>query len=176
MAEAKGRILVLVIPEQKYTKDLIDVSKSLADKYSSICYVSLNRPCSDLTKLLAESTVDLKKFYFVDAITRTAKIPEPSNTCSYISSPGSLTELSLAVSNFFDRNKADCLIFDSLSTLFVHESESVITKFVHFLMAKLKVVGCDAYFTVLKGDENSALIKDISMFADQIVDITKWGV
>ncbi|MBM3309361.1 MAG: hypothetical protein FJY77_03820 [Candidatus Altiarchaeales archaeon] len=62
MAEAKGRILVLVIPEQKYTKDLIDVSKSLADKYSSICYVSLNRPCSDLTKLLAESTVDLKKF------------------------------------------------------------------------------------------------------------------
>jgi len=176
MAESRGRILVLVIPEQKYTKDLVDVSRSLAEKYSSICYVSLNRPCSDLTKMLAETSVDLNKFYFVDAITKTARIPEASNTCTYISSPGALTELSLAVSNFFDRNKADCLIFDSLSTLFVYESEMVITKFVHFLMAKLKVVGCDAYFTVLKGDENSALVKDISMFADQIVDITKWGI
>lgn len=176
MTEGKGKILVLVVPEQKYTQHLMGILKTLSERYSSICYVSLNRPCNSILENLRENSIDTKKFYFIDTITKTAKIPEPVNYCTYISSPGALTEISLAVSSFFDSDgKADCLIFDSLSTLFVHESESAITKFVHFLMAKMKVVGCDAYFTVLKTDESSTLIKDIHMFADQVIDVSTWG-
>ncbi|MFH1126171.1 MAG: hypothetical protein V1703_03520 [Candidatus Altiarchaeota archaeon] len=175
MTEGKGKILVLAVPEQKYSQHMADILKTLSERYKCICYVSLNKPCNALLDMLKENSIDVSKFYFIDTITRTAKIPEPVDYCSFISSPGALTEISLAVSNFFATGRPDCLVFDSLSTLFVHEVESAITKFVHFMMAKMKVIGCDAYFTVLKADENSAMIKDIHMFADQVIDVSKWG-
>jgi archaellum biogenesis ATPase FlaH len=175
LVEGRGRISVLVIPEQKYASNMIDVLRSLAGKYNYICYVSLNKPSSSLLSILKENSIDTKKFYFIDAITRTAAIPLPVDYCTYVSSPGALTEISLAISNMFNNKNVDCILFDSLSTLFIHESEATITKFVHFLMAKLKVIGCDSFFTILKGDENSAMIKDIHMFADQVLDISKWG-
>jgi archaellum biogenesis ATPase FlaH len=176
VTEGKGKISVLVIPEQKYTQHLLGILKTLSERYKLICYVSMNKPCNSLLDLMKENVIDTSKFYFIDCITKTAKIPEQVNYCTYISSPSALTEISLAVSNYFmNEAGADCFIFDSLSTLYVHESESTITKFVHYLMAKLKVVGCDSYFTVLKTDENSTLMKDVHMFADQIVDISKWG-
>ncbi|MDD5111358.1 MAG: hypothetical protein PHG85_02310 [Candidatus Altiarchaeota archaeon] len=174
MADSTGNILVLVVPEDNYSKNLVDLAKSLSEKYKTLCYVSLNRPCKSVMQMLTAAGVDLTRFYFMDAITKTARVPEPMSNVTYISSPGALTEISLAVANFFNVNHADCFIFDSLSTLSVHESETVIAKFVHFLMAKLKIVGCDSFFTVLKTDENSILMKDVKMFADQIVEIGKW--
>jgi hypothetical protein len=168
-SESGGKISVFVLPEQKYAQDTVDLAMTLSEKYHHICYISLNKPCSSLLYTFSENSIDPDKFYFIDTITRTASIPVAVDYCNYVSSPGALTEISLAFANIFDSKKIDCLFFDSLSTLFVHESEATITKFVHFLMAKLKFIGCDAYFTVLKSDENSALIKDVHMFADEVI-------
>ena len=93
-----------------------------------------------------------------------------------MSSPSALTELSLSISNILEREKFDYMIFDSLSTLLVYESETVITKFVHFLIAKVRVIGCNAIFTCLKQDVNSILIRDINMFADRVLDIEKLNI
>jgi len=171
----ESQILVLVIPDKQYTDRLQGIVKELSNNYQSICYVSLNRPYRTLKKNFEENRIDIGKFFFIDAITKTAEIPTPTENCEFISSPNALTELSLAISNSLERKKFDYILFDSLSTLLVYESDIVVTQFVHFLMAKIRVVGCRAIFTCLKQDLDSVLLKDINMFADRVIDMEYWS-
>ena len=168
-----NQIVVLIIPDNDYVKSIISLTKELNDGGSKICYITLNRPYRSIHALFEKNGMDMSKFFFIDAITKTAEMAETTENCEFVSSPSALTELSLSISNILEREKFDYMIFDSLSTLLVYESETVITKFVHFLIAKVRVIGCNALFTCLKQDTGSILIRDINMFADKILDMEK---
>jgi archaellum biogenesis ATPase FlaH len=173
---ASSQIIVLIMPEENYTGHLLDVLSDMARSDWSILYVSLNRPYSSMIKIFGEKGISPSRMHFVDAITKTAEIPGECDQCDYVSSPGSLTELSVNISRLLDNGQYNLLIFDSLSTLLVYESDTTIAKFVHFLMAKVRVAGCSALFTCLKQDSDSILIKDINMFADKVIDFEKWNL
>jgi len=172
----KEQIIVLIIPDEEYSEKVLKVTQELSNIAGNICYVSLNRPYNTLLDILADAGVDTSKFYFIDGITKTAELAEECENCTFVSSAGALTELSLALANLLDERKFDFLLFDSLSTLLVYEEEVVVTKFVHSLMAKVRVSNCRGVFTCLKRDLDSVLIKDINMFADKVVDIQHWGL
>ena len=175
MDENESQIIVLVIPEHDYTERLVKVVHDLVDLDLRICYVSLNRPHNTLMSSFKKEGISIDKMFVVDAITRTAMVPPECSSCDYVSSPGALTELSVAISKVMDRKEGfGYIIFDSLSTLLVYESDTTIAKFVHFLMAKVRVAGCNAIFTVLKQDADSILVKDINMFADKVIDMERW--
>jgi hypothetical protein len=171
----EGEVIVLLIPDEEYGKRIIEITKDLSRVSSKLCYVTLNLPYSSLERSFREKEIDISKFYFIDAITQTAEIPKEKENCEYISSPGALTELSLAVSNVLETQKFNYMVFDSLSTLLVYETPVVVTKFIHSLMAKIRVVGCKAIFTILKQDSSSMLLKDINMFADKILNVEYWS-
>ncbi|MFH0861713.1 MAG: ATPase domain-containing protein [Candidatus Altiarchaeota archaeon] len=150
------------------------VLKDLTKVPDKICYISLNRPYTSLVKTFKKGGLDTERIYFIDAITRTAQIPQECKECEFVSSPGALTELSVTISKVMDGGQYKYIVFDSLSTLLVYESDTTIAKFVHFLMAKVRVAGCNALFTCLKQDAESVLIKDINMFADKVIHLDKW--
>lgn len=170
----KHQIIVLIIPNDQYMERIVDVAKEVAVDSQKICYVTLNRPYDSLIETLKSANVDTSKFFFVDGITKTAEAPPSIENCEFVSSPSALTELSLTTSDLLDSQKYDYIIFDSLSTLLVYESEIVVTKFIHFLMSKVRIVGCKAIFTCLKQDADSVLIKDLNMFADKIIEMEHW--
>jgi len=172
---SENQILVLIIPEKNYMEKVVSVVKDLNKLSGPICYVSLNRPYKSLKTIFEKNGIDSKNMHFIDGITRTAMTPEPIEQCEYISSPGALTELSVAISQLMDSGKVVNLVFDSLSTLLVYEPDTTIAKFVHFLMAKVRVAGCNAIFTCLKQDADSILVKDINMFADKVINLEKWN-
>jgi hypothetical protein len=169
-----NQIIVVVIPEENYLERLMSLISDLSETKGNICYVSLNRPYSSLISSFHKAGIDTSRIHFIDAITRTAQIPPPSSECDYVSSPGALTELSVNITRVMESGNYRYVVFDSLSTLLVYESDATIAKFVHFLMAKVRVVGCNAVFTCLKQHADSMLIKDINMFADKIIHMEKW--
>ncbi|MBD3389233.1 MAG: hypothetical protein GF416_09070 [Candidatus Altiarchaeales archaeon] len=175
--KSESQIIVLVMPEEEYIERLMTVVSDLSTlDHGKICYVSLNRPYESLKRILDRVGIDSSNFFFIDAITKTAKIPDKSDNCEYISSPGALTELSVAISNSMEHRDFKFIVFDSLSTLLVYESDTTIAKFVHFLMAKVRVAECSAVFTCLKQDASSILVKDINMFADKVIDLERWNI
>jgi archaellum biogenesis ATPase FlaH len=169
-----SQILVLIMPEENYTDHLLMVVKEIGKLPGKICYISLNRPYNSLIKTFQHVGLDMNRIHFIDAITKTAQIITKCDECDFVTSPGALTELSVTISKLMDTGDYKYIIFDSLSTLLVYESDTTIAKFVHFLMAKVRVAGCSAVFTCLKQDANSILIKDINMFADKVIDLEKW--
>jgi archaellum biogenesis ATPase FlaH len=170
----ENQIVVLVLPDKDYIERVISVVSDLEKTPKKMCYVSLNRPYRSLQSTFKQAGIDSDGIFFIDAITATATAPEKSPNCVFVSSPGALTELSVTISNVMESGPYNLIFFDSLSTLLVYESDNTIAKFVHFLMAKVRVTGKNAIFTCLKQDADSMLVKDINMFADKVLDVEKW--
>ena len=170
-----GQIIVLLIPDEEYARRVMDITADLSKVSEKLCYITLNLPYNSLVRNLTSRGIDVSSFYFIDAITQTAEMAVKSDSVEYVSSPGALTELSLSISNLLETRKFDYLVFDSLSTLLVYESPLIVTKFIHSLMAKIRVVGCKSIFTCLRQDSDSMLLKDINMFADKILNVEYWS-
>lgn len=159
-----------MIPNERYSKIIIDVAKQLAGSYKHICYVSLNKLYDPLLKGLADNKVDVGKFFFIDCISRgVMKTPEKIKNCEFLSSPQALTEMHISISKNLKAKKSEALLFDSLSTLLVYENEVLVTRFVHGLIGAVRGVGPKAFLTVLEGDTRGELVKSLGMFTDQTI-------
>ena len=166
----ENKIVVLVMPNEKYAEDMIEISKNLSGRYKRPCYVSLNRPYSALIKTLEHKNIDTKRFFSIDGITRTAsgKADEIEN-CVFVNAPNALTELSLSITELFKTWKPDLLLFDCLSTILIYEKVETVLKFMHSLIARTKVSGCTAIFTALDGNVETDLINDLNPFVDKVI-------
>ncbi|MBN2013630.1 MAG: hypothetical protein JW778_00470 [Candidatus Altiarchaeota archaeon] len=167
-----NKILVLVIPNDTYTECVIELSKQVGGIYGKTCYVSLNKLFTALLNSLKNNGVNTEGFFFIDAITKSA-LPGVENTfnCNYISSASSLQELAIAINNELNKEDYEALIFDSLSTLQIYNREDVITEFIKYMMARVRLSNCVAILTCLEGDTDSQLIRNLAMFSDKIIHI-----
>ena len=80
----------------------------------------------------------MKNFLFIDAISKSIK-EEPSQTegCYFVSSPGSLTELSIAICRVI-RHGFDYLVFDSLTNMMIYEKKAPVIKFIYSIINKIR--------------------------------------
>jgi len=159
-----------VIPNEQYSKIIIDVAKQLARNHKQICYVSINKLYDPLVKGLAANKVDVGKFFFIDCISRgVMRTPNKIENCEFLSSPQALTEMHISISKNLKAKKSEALLFDSLSTLLVYEREVLVIRFVHGLIGAVRGVGSKAFLTVLEGDTRGELVKSLGMFTDQTI-------
>jgi KaiC/GvpD/RAD55 family RecA-like ATPase len=161
---------VVVVCCENYQKDSISILKWAVKEGKKICYVTINKPYDTLIQILKKNNIDTKKFFFVDAITKTIKEASPVDNCVFVSSPNSLTEMSIAV-RAACKQGFDILIFDSLSALMVYEKEEGASTFLHSLVNILRVHKVKALFEVLSVDEGSKMMKNMQMFVDKKIKI-----
>jgi len=164
--------VTMVIPNEVYVKSISDIAKLLTTTYHKICYVSLNKLYMPLIRGMKVKQIDVTKFFFIDAITKTA-VAEPGNipNCFFVSAPDNLTELGIAIQKTITGQQCDILLFDSLSTLLIYKNVQVVTQFVHSIVGQIGAANCIAVFTCLEGKKETDLIKDLSMFVDNTVHI-----
>jgi len=165
--------VTLVVPNEIYTNNILSVAQQLAASYSRICYVSLNKLYMPLTRNLQGNNVDLSRFHFIDGITKTA-VQDPGivPNCTFVSGPDKLTELGIAIQKTIAEKKSEVLLFDSLSTLLIYAQNQMVKQFVHSIAGQISATGCIALFTILEGTKENDLIKDLSLFVDNIVHVT----
>lgn len=165
----KNDILVFVVPTMDYSECLEGIVAVLCADFQRICYVSLNKPHTTILRELKEKKIDTEKLFFIDAVSQ--KIESDDAQVLYISSPRALTELSITINKVLEIGKVQVVIFDSLSTLLVYEGSMTVIKFVHSVISTLRNLGAKAVFTCLKEDVSSDLVKDLNMFADEMIEL-----
>lgn len=165
--------VTLVIPNEQYVNDIKDIAQQLSVSYTQICYVSLNKLYQPLVRGLQQQQIDISRFFFIDAITKTAiaNAPETENAV-FVTSPSSLTELGITIKKVIDEHKIQVLLFDSLSTLLVYEEIQVIKQFIHTVIGQISMTNCVGIFTCLEGEKEKDLLKDLSMFVDSVHYVT----
>lgn len=163
-----SKVVILVMPNEKYSEYMIDLVKELSLAHEQTCFVTLNRPYAALARTFKEKKIDANKFFFIDGITRAAREEaETIQNCKFLSSPNALTEMGLKITDTL--KKSDSFIFDSLSTLLIYENVPTVMKFVHSLISRIRVYECPAIFTALQGDAETQLIKDVTTFVDKVI-------
>jgi hypothetical protein len=158
-------IMVFVIPNKDYRTALVKIAKALSKLHKKICYISLNKPHKALLKEFEKNGIEHNKFLFIDCVGK-----GPSEGVLYVSSPKALTEMNITINKALARG-IESNLFDSLSTLLIYEQPSTVIKFTHSVISSFRNKGIKAVFTCLKGDAKSELIKDLSMFVDNVVEL-----
>jgi hypothetical protein len=165
----KGKIVLLIIPNAKYSTAMKQISSSLYKNNNKMLYVTLNRMYSSLIKELPQSKSNT--ILFVDAITKTATTPPAAEDALFVSSPRALTELSININAVLNNLKPSIVLFDSISTLLIYKNGGAAVAFMQSIINKIKHAGSGAVFTALKEDTSSDVIKSIGLFVDEVITL-----
>lgn len=163
--------ILLVVSGGEYYNEILDNMKQLSGK--SVCYVTLNKTYRALREDFEKNNIDTKDMIIIDAISKTVKPKQELEKNNYfVSSPGALTELAIAIRKFLDYG-FDYLIFDSLNSLLVYRDASIVKRWVSSIMGNVKESNTRAIFYTLNLMDQQDLIKETSAFADKVVDLGK---
>lgn len=165
------QIILVVFPKTAYISKLAEVIKAADAASKKICYVSLNKPYNSIISLLKEKNLDVSKYFFIDVLTSSVKLPQASDNCEFVQSPSDLTDISLAFSKAIDEKGCDNALFDAISTLTIYQDIGEIIKFTQNLMTKARIKNVKSVYIALKEDSEE-LVKDLTMFVDEVVELT----
>lgn len=165
-------IILVLVPNEKYSEKVNDVAGIAANLSEKVCYVSANKPYTTLMKNFEKAKIDTGKFCFIDCVTKSPSGTEAGGKVVCVSSPKALTEMNIAMKKLLEANKPGITVFDSLSTLLIYEESSVVTRFVHSIISVFRSLGSKGILIALKDEVKNELVKDLSMFVDKVVEMS----
>ncbi|MCQ1538756.1 hypothetical protein FTO68_07135 [Methanocalculus taiwanensis] len=171
-AEESGIYLYISDPARLKQTNL-EIVTSLTRKEYACIIVTTNIPSSLLTKLYTKNNIPMDRIHFIDAITKYSlgKVPGDQPNTTFTSNPGNLTELSIAISEALKRRNGDtALIFDSISTLLIYLSSPNISKFIHFITNKIRLLDIRAVYLSAEKGLDPLLLTQISSIVDEVVE------
>ncbi len=164
-------IILVLVPNEKYSEKINDVAGIAANLSEKVCYVSANKPYTTLVKNFEKAKIDTSKFCFIDCVTKSPSGTKAGGRVVCVSSPKALTEMNIAMKKLLEANKPGITVFDSLSTLLIYEDSSVVTRFVHSIISVFRSLGSKGVLISLKDEVKNELVKDLGMFVDKVVEM-----
>lgn len=170
---AENPVLIFLLSQKNYTEQLFEVINGLISMNlkGRICYVLLNKPYASIVQELERRGIDRKRFFFIDAVTSSVQTPGEREDCVFVDDPTALTDLNIAVTTAFDKKMCDSALFDAISTLVIYQDAHRVIMFSHTIINKVRIMNKRTVFILLKEESGTELVKDLSMFADRVVDV-----
>lgn len=187
----KCQNILVTIPNPDYDMITTDIISQIHTK--RVCYVTLNKTYGSLKDFFNKKKISTTNIAFVDGITKTVINTENTKDCSFVSSPGALDELMVAISSLLSQ-KYNYLIFDSLSDLLTYRDVDEVEQFVKNITDSLAKNKCKGIFYALSRykfapknrlgwimypndhEEGESLIEEQIISFDKIVDLRKKGM
>jgi hypothetical protein len=168
-----NNIILVMASKEKYHAEFFAILRIIDRIAAKTCYVCINEPYTFIVGSLKKNNFAVEKFFFIDTLTRKVHEPPVSDNCIFVSAPNAFTEISLGFSKAISEQHCDITLFDTLSALLVYENAHQILQFTHNLITKLRILAGRAVFIALEDDLNTELIKDLYMFVDKVIDLSK---
>ena len=172
-----GHSTVLIISNAGRTLDnTVNVIKRLQPANDTGVYITVNQPYSVLKKILDEGGVDTNKLFFIDCISKSASAAvstEKTKDCLYLLSPSGLTELSISIMQALELvgGEKRFIFMDSLSTFLLYNSAGTLSKFSHFLITKLSLIGVNGIFMSVESEMDEKFLNDLQSFCQKTIRV-----
>jgi hypothetical protein len=153
----------------------IEIIRFLINNNNSVIIVTTNQPYSTLISTYEKNMLDISKIQFIDAITKYAigKVPAEAKNCRFINNPSNLTDLGIAITdvlNDFSKEKP-CILFDSVSTMLIYIPSIHISKFIHFVTSKLRLLDSPGVFLAVEKGLDPLLMTQLTTYVDAVIDM-----
>lgn len=171
--EQKKIFLILASPGSIRQRN-VDVIREISTLGYHTIVITTNFPHSVLTKMYVQSGVPLDSVSFIDAVTcnsigNTENIP---GVVRYINNPANLTDMGIAVTEVLKEHSGQkvCIMFDSVSTMLIYLSSVNISKFLHFVTNKLRLMDISGVFLAVEKGLDPMLMTQLTTFVDTVID------
>jgi hypothetical protein len=171
--EKKQIFLILAAPANIRQRNIELIKEISSNGYHTII-VTINFPYNILSKLYEENGVDLTTVSFIDAVTRNSmgnaeNIP---TVVRFVNNPANLTDLGIAVTEVLKEHsgKKVCILYDSVSTMLIYLSSQNISKFIHFVTNKLRLMDLSGVFLAVEKGLDPLLVSQLTTFVDIVID------
>ncbi|WAI00605.1 DUF7504 family protein [Methanogenium organophilum] len=167
--------IYLVLSEpQNLRKRNIEIIKEISEKGFTTIVITTNEPYNVLRKDYEKSGINLNKVHFIDAITKYAigREPDGAINCTFINNPSNLTDMGIAVTELLktiEGNKVWVLI-NSVNSMLIHISSANLTKFIHFIASKLKILDISGVFLAVEKGIEPSVLSQLQSFVDDVVE------
>jgi hypothetical protein len=170
----KKQIFLILASPATIRQRNIDLIKEITSNGFHTVIVTINFPYNILTKLYAENGVDLTTVSFIDAVTRNSigtaeNIP---GVVRFVNNPANLTDLGIAVTEVLKEQsgKKVCILYDSVSTMLIYMSSQNISKFIHFVTNKIRLMDISGVFLAVEKGLDPMLVSQLTTFVDTVID------
>lgn len=171
--EQKQIFLILATPGNIRERN-IQIIKELSELGYHSMVITTNFPYSVLKKLYEQSGVDLTKVSFVDAVTRNSigSVENVPGIVRYINNPANLTDMGIAITEVLKDHQGQkvCILYDSISTMLIYLSSPNISKFIHFVTNKLRLMDISGVFLAVEKGLEPMLMSQLTTFVDTVID------
>jgi KaiC/GvpD/RAD55 family RecA-like ATPase len=164
--------LLLSTPQDINAMSLMVVKKILEVKCTPLV-ISLNQPCQVLAKSYAKEGISPDQYYVIDAVTHySGGTCLPNAHTRYVNHPADLTSLGIAITEFLHQmpSPRKCIVFDSVSMLLIHIPSATASKFLQFVVNKLKISEVSGVFLCVENGLDPTILSQMSAFVDKIVN------
>ena len=169
--------LMLAQPEKVQEMNLL-VMKKILESGCTPLIVTVNKPHKVLVKMYAKEGISPESYFVIDTVTQySGGECTPAPRVKYINNPSNLTDLGIAITEILKQmpEGKKCIIFDSVSMLLIHIPSVTASKFLHFVVNKLKLSDISGIFLCVEKGLDPVVLSQMSAFVDHITDFEKTG-
>jgi KaiC/GvpD/RAD55 family RecA-like ATPase len=169
-------LYLMLAPPDKINAMNLSVLKNILSRNCTPLIITVNQPYKVLAKTYAKEGIDAGKMYVIDAVTQySGGTCGPAPNVKFISNPSNLTDLGIAITEFLKiiPGEKKCIVFDSVSMLLIHIPAATASKFLHFVINKLKLSDISGIFLCVEKGLDPVILSQMSAFVDKIVDFEK---
>ncbi|MDO9034685.1 MAG: hypothetical protein Q7U51_05730 [Methanoregula sp.] len=171
--EQKKIFLILASPKTIRQRN-IDIIKEISTLGYHTVVITTNFPYSVLTKMYTLGEVPSDCVSFIDAVTRNSigSVENIPGVVRYINNPANLTDMGIAVTEVLKDHsgKKVCIMYDSVSTMLIYLSSANISKFIHFVTNKLRLMDISGVFLAVEKGLDPMLMTQLTTFVDTVID------
>jgi hypothetical protein len=164
--------LILAPPEDMHAMN-IEVMQKIISRNCVPLVITVNQPYKVLVKMYAKAGIDPEKYYVIDTVTQySGGTCAPGPRVRYITNPSNLTDLGIAITEVIRMmpEPRKCIMFDSVSMFLIHIPSATASRFLHFVVNKLKLSEISGIFLCVDKGLDPVVLSQMSAFVDRIVD------
>lgn len=174
LEQGKGLILALNSSDTA-RENTIDMVRDLTSAGYYVVVISTNQPSEVMRRSFERNNIDPASVFFIDAITNYALGTTPAVVpgVKFISSPSNLTDLGIAITGVVGEAGPGkiCMIFDSVNTMFIYLPSVDVSKFLHYIGNRLRILGIPGIFLAVGTGLNPMILARIDTLVDEVVDL-----
>jgi len=166
-------VALFIINAREYLETNMTILRNITKNDATGIYVTINRPYDSLKKMLQQSNADTKRIFFIDCITKTLGHCEEAENVLYLESSQNLTGLSIAIAEAIKALPGEnkFLILDSLTALVIYNPAGAISKFLHYLTSKMRMLKLRGILFSIGKEVDPKIAEQLQQFVDKVIDL-----
>ena len=169
----EGKILLALSSPKKLRKWDLKIIGVLLDSGYDLLIIAMNQPASVLNTFYERNGLDTSRISYVDTITKYSlgKTPDIPRT-RFVAQPGDLTAIGIALTEMLkERDPEKTILFlDSVNAMLIYISSGNMTRFLHFLSSKLRLMNLGGIFLAVERGLDPVLMSVLTTFADGVLE------